>query len=487
MSEYQNNSIFWVETQKISANPFQPRREFSEDSLNDLADSIRQYGVLQPLVVTRKEEETESGGYSVYYELIAGERRLRASRIAGLQQVPVIIRKQTDNKVRLELAIIENLQREDLNPIDRALAFEQLHKEFNLTHAEIGKRMGKSRVYVSNSLRLLSLPEDIREGLISGKITEGHTRPLLMLSDKPEEQTTLFKEIILKKMSVRDSEKIARKIAQDRVRKKEFLVDPRIRDYEVKLSENLGTRVHIEQKERGGKITIDYMTLKDLEKILSSIDQKQVAENEATKAEQFDFLSGHLSMLHKENEKEADEVKDEDISLDKIQEIDSVNEAEESQKVASQENQGFSEEPILGGGNELYQEKEPLATEELGEVEMQRESVPYENPSYERGEEQPYSQKEEYQGTFDHVDKESQAQVQDQQNFYSYQEGTRETSYQAPEQIQQGQGAAQYTYPQNPPQQQVYYGSQQPHYPQGIQHQEVQPKKKGGFFGRIFG
>ncbi len=304
MSEYQNNSIFWVETEKISANPFQPRREFDQDALETLADSIRQYGVLQPLVVTRKEEETESGGYYVYYELIAGERRLRAARLAGLNQVPVIIRKQTDNKVRLELAIIENLQREDLNPIDRALAFEQLHKEFNLTHAEIGKRMGKSRVYVSNSLRLLSLPQDIREGLISGKITEGHTRPLLMLTDKPEEQTTLFKEIILKKMSVRDSEKIARKIAQDRVRKKEFLVDPRIRDYEVKLSENLGTRVQIEPKEHGGKITIDYFTVKDLEKILSSLQhdeqtkrEKQEDESSSSKETDFDFFSGKVTLV----------------------------------------------------------------------------------------------------------------------------------------------------------------------------------------------
>ncbi len=301
MSGYQNNSIFWVETEKISANPFQPRREFSEEALNDLADSIRQYGVLQPLVVTRKEEETESGGYSVYYELIAGERRLRASRLAGLKQVPVIIRKQTDDKVRLELAIIENLQREDLNPIDRALAFEQLHKQFKLTHAEIGKRMGKSRVYVSNSIRLLSLPEDMREGLISGKITEGHTRPLLMLTDKPDEQSTLFKEIILKKMSVRDSEKIARKIAQDRVRKKEFLVDPRIRDYEVKLSENLGTRVQIEQKEHGGKITIDYFTLNDIESILASLQkeqrEKEQKEHSLEKENNFDFLSGQVSVL----------------------------------------------------------------------------------------------------------------------------------------------------------------------------------------------
>lgn len=278
MSEYQNNSIFWVEIDKILPNPFQPRRDFDANALEDLADSIKQYGVLQPLVVTRQEIIRPDGaGMDVFYELIAGERRLRASKIARLQQVPVIIRVEPDNKVKLELAIIENLQREDLNPIDRALAFEQLHKEFNLTHVEIGKRMGKSRVYVSNSLRLLSLPEDIKKGLLSNKITEGHTRPLLMLSDRPDEQSTLFREIVLKKISVRDAEKVARKIAQDRVRKKEFITDPKIRNYEKELSENLGTRVHIEAKENGGQILINYSTLNDIEGILASLRNKNLS------------------------------------------------------------------------------------------------------------------------------------------------------------------------------------------------------------------
>jgi ParB family chromosome partitioning protein len=145
MTQIFNNSIFWVETDKIRPNPYQPRKEFDERALVDLADSIRQYGVLQPLVVTRHEVELPDGqGLSVQYELIAGERRLRASRIAGLPQVPVIIRSGTeDAKTKLELAIIENLQREDLNPIDRARAFMQLHTEFGFTHAEIGKKNGQ--------------------------------------------------------------------------------------------------------------------------------------------------------------------------------------------------------------------------------------------------------------------------------------------------------------------------------------------------------
>lgn len=274
MNNY-SNSIFWVETSKIKPNPYQPRKEFDERALQDLADSIRQYGVLQPLVVTRTEIETDSG-LTVEYELIAGERRLRASKIAGLPQVPVIIRSNSeDAKVKLEIAIIENLQREDLNPIDRARAFMRLHTEFGFTHAEIGKKMGKSREYVSNSLRLLALPQDIMMALQERKISEGHTRPLMMLSDRPEEQTTLFKEIVIKKLSVRESEQLARSVAKEKVRKKDFDHDPQIANYEEKLAESLGTRVHIERRDVGGKIVIDYFSPDDLETILSLLKNNE--------------------------------------------------------------------------------------------------------------------------------------------------------------------------------------------------------------------
>jgi ParB family chromosome partitioning protein len=274
MNNY-NNSIFWVETSKIKPNPYQPRKEFDQRSLQDLADSIRQYGVLQPLVVTRTEIETESG-LTVEYELIAGERRLRASKIAALPQVPVIIRSNSeDAKVKLEIAIIENLQREDLNPIDRARAFMRLHTEFGFTHAEIGKKMGKSREYVSNSLRLLALPQDIMMALQERKISEGHTRPLMMLSDRPDEQTTLFKEIVIKKLSVRESEQLARSVAKEKVRKKDFDHDPQIANYEEKLAESLGTRVHIERRDVGGKIVIDYFSPDDLDTILSLLKNNE--------------------------------------------------------------------------------------------------------------------------------------------------------------------------------------------------------------------
>lgn len=279
MSNFHNDAIFWVEVEKIKPNPYQPRREFDEAKLSDLAESIKQYGVLQPLVVTRNEIIKDDGGISVEYELIAGERRHRASRIAGLSQVPVLIRSgQADAREKLELAIIENLQREDLNPIDRARAFHQLVEDFKFKHAQIAKKVGKSREYVSNSIRLLALPEEIKDAIISGRIREGHARPILMLVDRPEQQKTLFKEMLYKKLTVRQAEQIARRIAYDRVRKKERSIDPEIVEIEGKLAESLGTRVRIEQKEIGGRVVIDFFSPKDLETILSVIESNQRRE-----------------------------------------------------------------------------------------------------------------------------------------------------------------------------------------------------------------
>ncbi|QQR76422.1 ParB/RepB/Spo0J family partition protein [Candidatus Nomurabacteria bacterium] len=269
------NSIFFIDVDKIEPNPYQPRRDFEEGPLQDLASSIRQYGVLQPLVVSRVEDITDDGGMVTRYELIAGERRLRASKIAGLIQVPAIIRVGDDSMAKLELAIIENLQREDLNAVDRARAFLKLQDEFKFTHAQIGAKMGKSREYVSNTMRLLALPQEILDALSGGKITEGHTRALLMLSDRAEEQAVLFKEIIYKKINVRDAEKYARKIAVERIRNKEYIPDPEIVEMESKLQEALGTRVHIEKKENGGSITIDFFTNDDLQSILAMIKETE--------------------------------------------------------------------------------------------------------------------------------------------------------------------------------------------------------------------
>ncbi|MGC9602827.1 MAG: ParB/RepB/Spo0J family partition protein [Minisyncoccia bacterium] len=272
MSQFYNNAIFWVEVDKIKSNPFQPRKEFDEAKLNDLAKSIRQYGVIQPLTVVRKEVEKPDGGIMTEYELVAGERRLRAAKIAGLPTVPTLIRDiEDDDKTKLEIAIIENLQREDLNAVDRAKAFFKLIEDFGFKHNEIAEKVGKSREYVSNTIRLLALPEEIQTALAEGKISEGHTRPLLMLIDKPDQQNTLYREIMVKRLTVRDSEAIARRIATDRVRKKEYLYSPDVLAMERELTEALGTRVAIETKENGGKLSIDFSNEDDLRAIFNTI------------------------------------------------------------------------------------------------------------------------------------------------------------------------------------------------------------------------
>lgn len=271
--QFVNNAIFWVEVEKIKPNPYQPRRDFDEARLSELAESIRMYGVLQPLVVTRKEIQREDGGLATEYELISGERRLRATRLAGIGQVPVIIRHGEENeREKLELAIIENLQREDLNSVDRARAFVRLVQEFGFKHHEIAKKVGKSREYVTNTLRILDLSEEILAALAAGKINEGHTRPLLMLSTRPQEQGTLFKEIMYKKVTVREAEGIARRIAYDRARKKDFAIDPELAALEEKLREQLGTRVKIERSEAGGKILIDFFSNEDLRMLLGVLE-----------------------------------------------------------------------------------------------------------------------------------------------------------------------------------------------------------------------
>jgi len=294
MSNIYSNSIFWIDTNKIKPNPYQPRRDFDEARLSDLALSIKQYGVLQPLTVSRVELEKDEGGIVTEYELIAGERRLRASIMAGVAQVPVIIRTGDTAIMKLELAIIENLQREDLNAVDRARAFFRLTNEFKFTHNEVAKKLGRSREYVSNSLRILSLPEEIIQGLSEGKITEGHTRPILMLADHPKEQMVLFKEIVYKKITVREAERLARKIAYDRVRKKEFMPDPEITELEEEFQEKLGTRVHIEKKELGGQIKIDYFSTEDLREILDLINKSTVEKKPE------DLLEQHIEKSESE-------------------------------------------------------------------------------------------------------------------------------------------------------------------------------------------
>ena len=328
MSNLYSNSIFWIDTDKIKPNPYQPRRDFDEVRLRDLADSIKQYGVLQPLTVSRVEVEKNDGGITTEYELIAGERRLRAAKLAQVLQVPVIIRVGDTSMMKLELAIIENLQREDLNSVDRARAFSRLVEEFKFTHNEIAKKIGRSREYVSNTLRILSLSEEILNALSEGKITEGHTRPILMLVDHPEEQIVLFKEILYKKITVREAERLARKIAYDRVRKKEFIPDPEITELEEEFQDKLGTRVHIDRKELGGQIKIDFFSIEDLRTILDSIN-KSISEkkpeemlqnfinknNSDQKNEEGPSETSASSPLAGEDDRTKNEIKEDDSKL----------------------------------------------------------------------------------------------------------------------------------------------------------------------------
>jgi ParB family chromosome partitioning protein len=288
---------------------------------------------LQPLTVSRVETEKEGGGLITEYELIAGERRLRAAMLAGVSQVPAIIRTGDTSMMKLELAIIENLQREDLNAVDRARAFFRLANEFKFTHNEIAKKMGKSREYVSNSLRILNLPEEILNSLSEGKLTDGHTRPLLMLIDHPEEQMVLFKEIVYRKITVREAEKLARKIAYDRIRKKEFMPDPEITELEEEFQEKLGTRVHIDRRELGGQIKIDFFSNEDLREILNLIQksnaqkvnsdlptQAVMIENHIAKTENTDPnpMSNEIVLETALDDRSKDEIEKDDTDLDNI-------------------------------------------------------------------------------------------------------------------------------------------------------------------------
>ena len=263
-------SVFWIELEKIKPNPMQPRREFEEGALKELAESIREYGVLQPIVVTRKEISGAGVGsvLLVEYELLAGERRLRAAGLAGLPNIPAIIREDTTDKAKLEIALIENLQREDLNPMEKAFAFKKLIDEFGMLQREVAERVGKSREAVANTLRLLTLPEEMRAGVAAAAITEGHTRPLLMLVNHPEDQKNLYTKIVADKLSVRDAELAARNIARDRARAS---LDPETRMLQEKLENVLGTRVNIERRGLKGKISIEFFSEEELKSISDKI------------------------------------------------------------------------------------------------------------------------------------------------------------------------------------------------------------------------
>jgi ParB family chromosome partitioning protein len=266
-SKPKKESIFNVEIDKIRPNPNQPRKELSEESLKELAGSIREHGILQPLIVTKIERTTERG-QQVEYELVAGERRWRAAQMAGLPHVPVIIRNSTAHE-KLELALVENIQRENLNAIEAALAFKQLQDDFNLKHKDIAKKVGKSRATITNALRLLTLPVEAQEAMARGKISEGHGRAILMA--KPLAQKSLFRAIIKNNLSVRQAEDRARKLA---LLNKPYSHGPKnllFKKIEKELEEVIGRRVSITQRGDLGHLRIEFTNQKELDKIVKHL------------------------------------------------------------------------------------------------------------------------------------------------------------------------------------------------------------------------
>lgn len=242
----------------IDINPWQPRQSFASAPLNDLVESIREHGIIQPLIVTQKGER---------YELIAGERRLRSAKIVGLKKVPVLLREANEQK-KLELALIENLQRENLNPVETAWAYEKLISEFNLSQEETAKRVGKARSTVANSLRLLSLPDEVKQALAEHSLSEAHAKYLLGLESEAQ-QLNIFRKIMRQNLTVADTNRLIRRLGGTRGARIE---EVSLTDKEQKLAKALGTKVSIRRKTRGGQIIIDFYNdegLADLVKRLS--------------------------------------------------------------------------------------------------------------------------------------------------------------------------------------------------------------------------
>ena len=262
------DSVFYIELSKIVPNINQPRKDFDQSSLVELADSIKKYGVLQPILVSKIEKPSDYG-MDVEYEIVAGEKRWGASRIAGLPNIPVIIKDNCDKqKIRLEVALIENLQREDLNPLDEAQAYSRLIKEFGLMQKEVAAKVGKSREYVANSIRLMNLPAEAKEAVRSGKISRTQARVLLAFSDA-NTQKQMLKKIMSGAAVVRDLESSAKeaKLGNSPSSK----VNKRFLELERNLAKNVGSPVMIKSGANGGSIVIRFATLEDLNKIVEII------------------------------------------------------------------------------------------------------------------------------------------------------------------------------------------------------------------------
>lgn len=252
--------VTYVQSSLIRPNPFQPREEFNQESIDELAQSIKEKGVIQPLLVRRKGD---------HFELIAGERRFRASNLLGLKELPIIVKDVSDQD-SLELALIENIQRENLNPIEEARAFQYLIDKFNMTQERISEVLGKARSTVTNTLRLLKLPQEIRDELKKGRISFGHGRVLLEVEDQ-NLQRKLAQETIAKELSVRELENLV-KVRRVRIPKRKIgsgLRDPQVAVFEERLQHALATKVRISKRKKRGHILIEFYSDEDLERIVT--------------------------------------------------------------------------------------------------------------------------------------------------------------------------------------------------------------------------
>ncbi len=250
-------NVFLIDTEKIIPNPHQPRKDFSHKELEDLIASIKKYGIIQPLIVSKVDGN---------YELIAGERRLRSAKVAGLKKVPAIVRTAKENE-KLELALIENIQRQNLNPLEEAEAYQKLIDEFGLTQEAVAGQMGRSRSAIANSLRLLELPEKIKTAIREGKLTAGHARVILGLPNE-KEQLKFLEKILKDKLSVRKAEEAGKNIV---VKKHIRKTDPNIKAKEDELQAALGTKVNIKKRGDKGEIIIEYYSEEDLSNIVDRI------------------------------------------------------------------------------------------------------------------------------------------------------------------------------------------------------------------------
>lgn len=261
-----------VKISKVEPNREQPRKKFDEDALLELSESIKQFGVLQPLLVQKRED---------YYEIIAGERRWRAAKMAGLKEVPVIIKELSEKEI-MEISLIENIQREDLNPIEEALAYKRLLDEFHVKHDELAERVSKSRSAITNSMRLLKLGDKVQQMIIDEQLTMGHVRPLIMVEDA-EKQYLLAQKIFDEKLSVRETEKLVKQVLKEKETPEIKEADEKEEDYSVfyenlseQLKQILGTKVSIKPKNnKKGKIEIEYYSQAELEQLMEMLSSIQ--------------------------------------------------------------------------------------------------------------------------------------------------------------------------------------------------------------------